>query len=290
MPRLELSIVIVSWNVSRLLNICLNSIYKNSDSVNLEVIVIDNNSNDNTSAMVKKEYPQVKLISNKKNYGFAAAVNQGINLSKGKYILLLNPDTVILPESLEKSLLFMKQNHFIGIMGPKILNPDLSLQPSCRRFPTVLSQTLILLKLHHIFPELNPLKKYFMQDFNHKESKEVDQVMGAFFLTKRKVIEKVGGFDENFFILFEEVDFCRRTKQVGLEVYFNHNIKTIHHGAESFKKVKSFRSQLNFNRSLLYYFKKYHSFISRYWLAFLTPLSLFLALLTPVFRLFKEKK
>ncbi|MDZ7798396.1 MAG: glycosyltransferase family 2 protein [Patescibacteria group bacterium] len=289
MPRLELSIIIVSWNVSKHLNICLNSIYKNSENIEFEIIVIDNNSKDNTLSLIKKKFPQVKLISNKKNFGFATAVNQGLAQSKGKYLLLLNPDTVLLPDTLKKSLTYMKKNHFTGVMGPKILNSDLSLQPSCRRFPTTLSQTLILLKIHHIFPKLRSLRKYLMQDFDYKESKEVDQVMGAYFLIRRSVLEKVGGFDENFYILFEEVDFCRRVKEVGLKVDFYPLVKIIHHGGESFKKVKSIRSQINFNRSLLYYFKKYHSSFSYYWLALLTPLSLFLALLTPFFAVFQRK-
>jgi len=285
MVEVEVSIIIVSWNVSSLLKHCLKSLQDNS-RLQSEIIVIDNASRDGTSEMVKRNFPKVKLIENKKNFGFAYAVNQGISLTRGKYILLLNPDTVILPRSIELAVKYLASRPEAGILGGEILNPDLSRQPSCRRFPDFLSQALILLKLHHFFPHLPVFKKYFAEDFSYLETAEVDQVMGAFFLIKREVIEKIGPFDENFFLWFEEVDFCRRAKKMGYKVIFYPKAKIIHHGAESFKQVLALRSQIYFNKSLLYYFKKHHSKTEYYLLFPLIPLSYLMAFIVQILRFF----
>lgn len=277
-PNPELSIIIVSWNVRQMLEHCLSSIKKNL-TLNYEVIIVDNNSSDQTKEMVQSKFPEFLLIANSRNIGFAAANNQALAQARGKWLLILNPDTVLFKETAENCLLYLKRNPEVGVLGCKILNPDLSLQPSCRNLPDLSSQLLILLKVHHFKPGLKPLKKYFMADFKYQETREVEQVMGAFLMTKREVIEKAGFFDPNFFVWFEEVDFCKRVKKLGYKVIFFPEAKIIHHQGESFKQVMTLKAQRNFNRSLAYYFKKNHSYFSYLIILIFFPLSYFLAFL-----------
>lgn len=286
---MDLSIIIVSWNVKEHLKKCLESIFKNQGNLNVEVIVIDNASSDGTSEMVKAVFPQVKLITNDKNLGFAAANNQGIRAAKGEYILFLNPDTEILPNSLQKSIEFFKKHTDVGAVGCQILNTDPStssgqaLQPSVRRFPTLWSQFLILYKLHHLLPNLKTFRNYLAKDFNYSVESVVDQIMGAFILTKKEIIEKIGDFDENFYLWFEEVDFCKRLKDAGYKVYYTPAAQIIHHGAQSFNQILTVKKQKIFNKSMRHYFKKHHGIFS--WLMLLSAHydSLFLAWLAQFF-------
>ena len=169
-------------------------------------------------------------------------------------------------------------------MGCRLIGIDKRIQPSVRSFPSFTSQMMIFLKLHHLFRYVRPLKKYFLYDFDYNKEQEVDQVMGAFFAIRRKVLEKIGLLDENFYIWFEEVDFCRRVKKTGWDIIYNPSIKILHYGAQSFHQLLSLPKQKIYNASAIYYFKKHFS-PSRYRiLLFLKPLSLFLAFLTQLFR------
>jgi len=245
----ELSIVIVSWQTEMLLDKCLFSLLKYSKNVSMEVFVVDNNSADNTVDMVQRKYPEIHLIANHENLGFAKANNQAIKLAKGQYILLLNPDTEFIENSLEKILSFMKNNSEADIAGCKILNSDLSLQESVRAFPTLYSSLVQLLKLHHIFPAKKILKKYLCLNFNYDKTQIVDQVMGAFLIYKKSL----GFLDENYFLWLEEVDLCKRAKKV----YYTPITKIIHHGGSSFKQVNTWQKQKYFYHSLYYFFKKH---------------------------------
>ncbi len=311
--KIDLSVIIVAWKVKDLLEKCLSSIYSKSKGINFacpvmtsksesfyeavprgeqselygEVFVIDNNSGDGSVEMIKTNFPQVKLIINQKNKGFASANNQGIKEAKGEFILLLNPDTEILDNALSKMVNFMKEREEAGITGCRLLNSDHSLQPSCRAFPSLYSQIIVLLKLHNFFPAL--VKKYYMLDWPHQEIKEVDQVMGACFLIRKKVINEIGLLDENFYIWFEEVDFCKRAKDKGWKIYYTPQIEIIHHQGQSFKQVIGLEKQKEFNRSLRYYFKKRHSFISYLIISIFNPISLFLAYLIQIMLKLKIK-
>jgi len=281
---MDLSIIIVSWNVKNLLRKCLESIYRETKNLKFEVFVVDNYSQDKTVEMIKTDFPRVNLIANQENAGFAQANNQAIHQAKGDFILLLNPDTEILENALEKMVDFMKSHSDAGVAGCQFLNSDKSLQPSVRRFPTFSSMSLIMLKLHRLFPKSNPIKYYLANDFNYSKTQEVDQVMGAFFMIKYEVIKKVGLLDKNFYIWFEEVDYCQRAKKNGWKIYYTPEAKIIHRFAQSFQQVTGLRKQLIFNHSLIYYFKKHKPFIEYLCLLFLHPLSLFLALIRQFFR------
>jgi len=279
---MDLSIVIVNWNTKDLLKKCLESVLAETKGLDFEVFVVDNGSKDGSCKMVEKNFPQVKLIENKQNVGFARANNQAIKKSRGEYILLLNPDTVILGNTLKKMVDFLENHHEVGILGPKILNPDGSSQPSCRTFPTLASQVLILLKLHNFFPDLPTIKKYYMLNWNYNKTREVDQVMGSCFMIRKKLINKIGPLDENYWILFEEVDFCKRAKLANWKTYFMPNVCIIHHKARAFEQISPIKKQIRMSNSMLRYFRKFHTKIAYFTILSLYPASLFLASLVPL--------
>jgi len=257
MTKPELSIVIVSWNVKELLQKCLDSIYKHQAKLRLEVIVVDNASTDNTIEMLKKDFPQTTVIANQKNLGFAAANNQGVLKSSSEFILVLNPDTEIVKDALSKMLEFMKKNHQIGIAGCKHLNPGWTLQPSVRRFPSFWPLFFILTKIAKIFPNIPVVYNYLAKDFNYKMTQPVDQVAGSFFLMRKKTLDEIGLFDENFFLWFEEVDLCKRAKDTDWQVWYNTEAEIIHHGGQSFNQRMTLKKQKLFFQSAWYYYKKH---------------------------------
>lgn len=283
---MDCSVIIVNWNVKEELRSCLYSIEKEKGGIPFEVFVVDNASWDGSVEMVRKEFPWIRIIANFKNLGFARGCNQAIRASQGKYLLLLNPDTKILPMALSGIVAYLNDHPRVGILGGKILNPDGSPQPSVRRFPTFGSQVLILLKLHHLFPRLKPLRTYLCHDFDYSKEQDVDQVMGAFLAIRRKTIEEVGFFDEQFWLWFEEVDLCKRTREKGWKIRYIPTLQIIHAGSRSFKKLSPLKRQTIFNRSMLLYFRKHHSFISWSILQCLTGVSVLLALLVQLIQTF----
>lgn len=274
---MKLSIIIVSWNVEKLLKECLTSLFLQKTSFLFEVIVIDNASSDGSVEMVKRNFPDVTLIENSKNTGFAYANNQGIKISKGTYILLLNPDTYLKKDALEKSIEFMKQHPNCKVMGCKLLNANGSIQKSVRSFPTCVSQTLILLKLHHIFLRFPSLLKYFCLDFDYSKTQSVDQVMGAYFLTSKKIFDEIGLLDDEFFIWFEEVDFCKQVKKKGYDVLYYPFVEVIHYQSQSFIQVMSVKKQKMFNKSLRRYMKKHHNPFCYAWITLISYVSIVLS-------------
>jgi GT2 family glycosyltransferase len=216
---------------------------------------------------------KLTAVINNQNAGFAKANNQGIKIATGDYILLLNPDTVMQKGVLENMVDFIEKHNDCGVSGCKILNPDNSVQPSVRRFPTLFSQLFILLKLHHIFN----LNKYFAKDFDYTVTQAVDQVMGAFFMIPRKTIDSVGLLDEKFYIWFEEVDYCKRASNANMKVYYVSEASIIHYGGMSFKQRLSLEKQKIFNKSLINYFQKHGTKFEVLILKILNPISLFLA-------------
>ncbi len=300
-----LSIIIVNWNTKELLRKCIQSIMSNAPSFDYEVIVIDNASSDGSADMLKYELAKdqyldrfdsvtnAHVIINEQNLGFAKANNQGIKRAKGEYILLLNPDTEVQHNCLQRTVNYMREHQDIGILGCQLLNPDKTVQASIRTFPTLSSQILILFKLHNLFPNQTTLKKYHMTDFDYQKSQFVDQVMGAYFLINRKVINKIGLLDEKYWIWFEEVDYCKQAKNANFKIYYFKDAQTIHAKAQSFNQVLGIKKQVYLNNSLLHYFKKFHSIFSFLIILILYPISLLLALLVDFVKLFvpikKEK-
>ena len=253
---MKLSIIIVSWNTCDLLEKCLHSIQRDLVGSMAEVFVIDNNSNDNTVEMITEIFPRVRLIANKSNDGFAKANNQGIKEATGDYVLFLNPDTELFPDTISKSIEFMASHPDCGVMGPQMLYGDGKLQPSVRRFPTVWPVFLMLIKAPKFFKNIKSINNYLATDFDYNKEQVVDQVMGAYMMTKMEVLNKTGLLDEKFFIWFEEVDLCLRVRKAGYKIIYNPEVKIIHHGGKSFAQQKTINKQKMFFKSAWLYFVK----------------------------------
>jgi len=288
---MDLSIVIVNWNIRPLLERCLISIQQYLTGVEYEIIVVDNASRDESSQFLEgwaKQNPVGHVISNLQNLGFAKANNQALKITQGEFILFLNPDTELLDNSLGKALDFMRQNKRVGILGGQILGRDNEIQPSVRSFPKLCSQILILLKLHHLLGQAKCLKEYFLPDFDYQKTQEVDQVMGAFLLARKSLLEALSGFDEKFFLWFEEVDLCWRVKENGYQIIYYPLAQIKHYGRQSFAQVLPWRRQKNYNRSLIYFFTKHYPARQAEILTIFSYFSLFLVLLAqlvwPIFK------
>lgn len=272
---MKLSVIIVSWNVRDLLRRCVQSLAATT-GLELEVIVIDNNSSDNSAAMVRSEFPHVRLIANETNNGFAAANNQGFALATSDYIMMLNPDTEVRPNALSLLVEQLIQQPQIGLIGPALLNADGTRQRSVRRNPSVADQTAVLLKMINVLPSVWPLRQYLCWDFDYAQAATVEQLMGAALLFRRSLLEKIGTLDESFYLWFEEVDFCRRTQQAGFQLLYFPAAEIIHHGKASFRQHFTLRLQMMFNRSLLTYMKKHSNPIAVAWLYLMLPFNLLL--------------
>jgi GT2 family glycosyltransferase len=253
---MDVSIIIASWKTRELLRKCLQTVLTSAGVV-FEIIVVDNASGDGTVEILESEFAgQVKLIKNDQNLGFAKANNQGLKEASGEYILFLNSDTEIKPDTLSKSLAFMRTNSDCGVLGPKMLYPDGSPQSSVRRFPTVWPILLMLLKIPKFRPHLKSIDNYLAVDFDYSKQQAVDQVMGAFMMMPKRLVDQLNGFDERFFIWFEEVDLCLRVKRAGYQVVYNPEVEIIHHGGKSFAQQSLINNQSRFFKSALSYFLK----------------------------------
>lgn len=280
----DLSIIIVSWNTEKLVKDCLESIKKNTNNISYEIFVVDNNSSDNTVNMIETEFSDVKLIANKSNNGFAKANNQAIKISSGKYIILLNPDTIVKENSLNTMVNYLEKNSDVGIVGCKLLNIDGTLQESCRRFPDIETYTNILLKVHSLFPNKNCFKRYFMKDMDYEKINEVDQVMGAALMYRKEVLGEKSFLDEDYWIWFEEVDFCYNVKKRGYKIVYIPTAQIIHYKAQSFNQLMKVKQQRVFNKSLLLYFQKNGTKSEILKLKILFPISLFLSFVLQLFK------
>lgn len=257
----DISIVTVNWKVADLVGELLGSIHANKEDLAIEVYVVDNDSGDRIEDVVAKfrarsDVP-VTLVRNARNLGFAKANNQAIRRCSGRYVALLNPDTRLTRGALKRMKEWMDARPDVGVAGPKLLNPDGSLQESVRRFPRLLDQALILLKLQHLWPSAPPFRSYLAKGFDYAKEQDVDQLMGAALFVRRKVFEGVGLLDERFFIWFEEVDFCKRAKEAGWGVVYVPSVQVIHHGGASFAQAMSLRKQRYFTASMAKYFRKH---------------------------------
>lgn len=275
--KFDVSIVIVNYKVRELVRRLLISIFTYTKEVSYEVFVVDNASNDGTADMLKHEFPEVHFIVNNQNLGFAKANNQAIKQASGRHVLLLNPDTELIEDTVSTLVLFADSHADAGVIGSHILNPDRTTQKSVLAFPTPCSQALIMLKLHHVFPKVTCLKNYFRDSFDSAETQQVDQVMGSAFLMTRRALEKFAGLDELYFIWFEEVDYCKVVKDAGLQVWYVANTVLIHHGGQSFAQVFAPKKQAFFNESLAKYMKKHFGIAAWLLIQCLRPFSMALA-------------
>jgi len=270
MPLPSLDIIIVNWNSGNQLRDCLESIVainKNGFEMN-RVVVVDNESTDGSADDIELISLPLTIIRNDENSGFAAACNQGAKDSKADYLLFLNPDTKLFPDSLSIPIQFMEkaENEKIGICGIKMVDEDGKLTTSAARFPSLKILVGKITGLSKIFPKIYP--NHLMSSYELVHSRLVDQIIGAFFLVRRNVFIEFGGFDERYFVYFEEVDFSMRAKMKGYSSYYLAEASAYHKGGGCSEGVKSDRL-FHSLRSKIYYGLKYYSYMDRILLIFM---------------------
>jgi len=236
---MDVSVIIVNWNTRSILRDCLSSVFKQTQGIEFEVIVIDNGSSDSSVQMVETEFSQVNIIANTENRGFAAANNQGMAVAKGRYVLLLNSDTVILDDVIKKTVLFADTHREAAVVGCRVLNADRTLQQTCFMFPSILNMVLAATYLYKLFPQNRFLGRERMTWWNRNNVSEVDVVTGCFMLVRQQAIEKTGLMDERFFVYGEETDWCYRFKKNGWKVLFSPDAEIIHYGGQTTKQMTS---------------------------------------------------
>lgn len=251
-------IVIINWNSNDYLEKCINSTFSTRNEYYINTIfVIDNNSTDSSISRIASNR-RVRIIKNKVNVGFSKGCNQGFKLCTSPYILLLNPDTQLLDNTIANCVNFLNDNNKVDILGCQLLDDKGEITHSCSRFPTPLGILSDSFGLSKIVPSVFK-PGIILTDWDHKESRFVDQVMGAFMFMRESIFDKIGFFDERFFVYYEEVDFSKRLSETGGRSFFNADIKAIHSGEGTTSSVKGFRLFLNL-RSRLQYAKKHFNF------------------------------
>jgi GT2 family glycosyltransferase len=223
----DLSVCLVSWNVWKDLRACLLSL-RDNPGLRRQTIVVDNASADETVPRLRAEFPEVEVIANADNRGFAAASNQALAAATGRYLMLLNPDTVVPPQGLEELVTFADQHPEAGIIGPQLRYPDGSLQYSARHFPTLAAALFRNTPLGRLFPKARAVQAYLMTDWDHSEVREVDWVSGAAMLIRREAYEQLGPLDERFYWGSEDVDYCWRAHKAGWQVLYTPTPRIVH--------------------------------------------------------------
>lgn len=238
--NIDISIVIVNYNVKDFLSQCLKSIFKSQTNLKYEIIVVDNCSNDGSKYLFEnqsKEINELQYYYLNENLGFGAANNYGFEKVKGKYTLILNPDTLIEKDTLQKMYDYMESNPNVGASGCKVLNHDGTFQVACRRgFPTPWASFCKLFGLQRIFPKIKLFTQYNLNYLDENEENEVDALIGAFMFTRSEVLDKVGGFDDTFFMYGEDLDLCYRIKQLGYRISYYPKTTIVHFKGESSKR------------------------------------------------------
>ncbi len=254
-----ISIVIVSYNTGDFLRRCLGSLNEDPSPLVRDIIVVDNASTDGSVGMVESEFPQVKLVKNRSNLGYAAAVNQGIRAAATPYFLILNPDIETGACSIKALWDFMEATPDAGIAGGKLLDPDGTLQMSCRTFYTVPVVLLRRTLLGRLFPNSGLVRDHLMSDWDHDSDRQVDWVNGACMMVRREAYENVGGMDERFFLYLEDVDWCYRMKKHGWKVYYVHSGTMTHHCRRESARLVPDRTLLSHLFSTLRFYDKWGS-------------------------------
>lgn len=256
---MDLSIIIVSYNVKYFLGVCLASVHKAAEGTDCEIFVVDNNSSDGTCFMVRSEYPQVKLIANNENRGFSAANNQAISQASGRYLLLLNPDTVIGEETFRKCIRFMDEHVDAGAAGVMMINGKGRFLPESKRaLPDPATAFFKISGLRYLSPRSSRFNRYYLGNLSNHETNLADVVSGAFMLLSRDAVKKTGLLDESFFMFGEDIDYSYRLLKAGYKNYYYPEIKIIHFKGESTRK-EDIDYLVNFYNAMLIFVKKHYT-------------------------------
>jgi GT2 family glycosyltransferase/lipopolysaccharide/colanic/teichoic acid biosynthesis glycosyltransferase len=278
---MDLSIIIVNYNVRAFLENALVSIQKAMRNLEGEIFVVDNASDDGSVEMLQTKFPNVQLTARKENLGFAKANNLALNKAKGKYFLLINPDTIVQEDTLETMMKFFEQHSEVGLATCKVMNPDGTLQLACRRsFPTPFVAFSKLFGFSDMFPQSKLFGKYNLTYLPENETREVDAVSGSFMFLRRAVFEKIGGLDEDFFMYGEDLDWCYRVQHNGWKVFYVPTTQIIHYKGESTRRSSIDEVKIFYNSMQLFVKKHFRSsvlflpflqfgILLRSWLAFI---------------------
>jgi GT2 family glycosyltransferase len=256
----KLSIIIVTYNSAGLISYCLESVFKTINKYRPEVVVVDNHSSDGTAKIISQNFPQVKLIVNADNFGFARAANQAAKVAKGEYFLLLNPDAILVAHSVERLVNFLDEHKKVGIVGGQLIGLDRQIQSSFGYFPSYGREFFEAIYLARFLPWGRHVLHNRLSYYQFK-TRSVDWVAGGYTLIRQKLFWRLKGFDEKFFMYLEDVDFCHRARKAGAEIYYFPRAKVIHVRQASFAgdKDKAWRYA---DESLIYYFKKYRKSVA----------------------------
>lgn len=270
---MDLSIIIVNYNTCDLLRDCLLSVLASQCELSYEVLVVDNRSPDGSAAMVRGEYPQVRLIESPVNGGYAYANNLGLRAASGAHLLLLNPDTVLPPQALQDMYRFVTDHPEAGVVGPKLVLADGSLDLACRRsFPTLEVAFYRLAGLSRRYPQSPRFNRYNLCYLDPDQMTEVDSVVGAFMWIRREALEQAGLLDERFFAFGEDIDLCYRIKvEHGWKVYYNPQVVVTHYKSQAMRK-DPLRMNIEFYRAMWLFHQKHYASSTFFLLNWLTAL------------------
>ena len=257
---IDLSLIIVSWNVADLLAACLASIYAGRGDFRLEVIVVDSASSDQTVTMLRDHFPQVTVLAQTENIGYTRANNLGLAQAQGRHLLLLNPDTEVIGDALARMVAYLDENPQVGIVGPYTHNTDGSYQSSRRRFPTLATGFFESTWLQRFAPK-RMLDTFYVNDAPEDQTLDVDWVQGSALMARRDIYAQIGGLDEGYIMYSEELDWCKRAKDAGWRVVFLADAHIMHHGGKSSDQVVA-RRHILFQESKLRYYRKYHGSVA----------------------------
>ncbi|WP_199624230.1 glycosyltransferase family 2 protein [Paenibacillus alkalitolerans] len=256
---MDLSIIIVNYNTRQLTLDCISSLLQSETSYKYEIVLVDNGSSDGSVNAVRSQFPSVNIIVNTENVGFSKANNQGIQRATGRYVLLLNSDTVVEPSTLSAMIDFMDRNPDVGTSGCKLVLPDGTLDEACKRgFPTPLASFYYAFGFSRRFPNEPKYNQYKLSHLNPNEVHEVDCLVGAFMIVRREVIQQIGGLDENFFMYGEDIDWCYRIKEAGWKVVYYPKTTVIHYKGASSRR-KPLKIIYEFHRAMVLFHRKHYS-------------------------------
>ncbi|TWO33981.1 glycosyltransferase family 2 protein [Seonamhaeicola sediminis] len=259
--NINLGIIIVNFNSGSILNNCVNSIFRSDlNEINLTVVIVDNDSKDDSLNLDKVGDDRLIILRNRENKGFGFACNQGAELlKKSTHLLFLNPDTEVQENTFQESIKFLNKNSEVSILGTMHRNENGKIQISCSNTPTPIRIFWDILGLSKVFPKIfTPAT--LMTNFDHKSSRFVDQVMGAYMLMERSVFEKLNGFDTRFFVYYEDADFGLRSRKIGLKSYYNSDIEILHHGRGTTKGISHIALFYNLRSRVQFIHKHYGYF------------------------------
>lgn len=257
---MDLSIIIVNYKTEELTINCLDSVYESYlQRMDYEVIVVDNASDDGSIEAVERRFPQAVVVKNEENLGFSKANNIGIRKSKGDYVLLLNSDTLVESDTIQKSLDFMQDRPQVGVLGCKVVLENGELDVACKRsFPTPANGFYHALKLDKRFPKSRRFGEYNLTFVNPDTTCSVDCVMGAYMLVSRKAIDKVGLLDEDYFMYGEDIDWCYRIKQAGFQIIYYPKVRIFHYKKASGIGKRNPKVIEAFYDSMIIFYKKHY--------------------------------